>query len=110
MQDKGFFAVLFDFSFSEFIATRIIKVLYCISIVLAGLWAIAIFIGCIAGGVGTAFLGLILAPLLFCFAVLCARLWLEFIIVVFRIAENTARLVDQGASQKAPDEGPPAQA
>lgn len=109
MQDKGFFAVLFDLSFSEFVTTRIIKVLYCISIVLAGIWALAILVGCIANGGAAAFLGLIFAPLLFFFLLLCARLWLEFIIVVFRIAENTAQLVEQCAGCASQNKGPPAE-
>ncbi|MCC5843569.1 MAG: DUF4282 domain-containing protein [Verrucomicrobia bacterium] len=38
---------------------------------------------------------LILSPLLFLLYVLGARIWCEMIIVLFRIAENTSRLVEK---------------
>lgn len=58
----GFFAALFDMSFSSFITTKIIKVLYIITIVGAGLLALFGLIGGLTQGAGPAILALILAP------------------------------------------------
>ena len=41
MPEKGFFGALFDLSFSSFVTTKIIKVLYVIAIVIAGIAALA---------------------------------------------------------------------
>jgi hypothetical protein len=109
---KGFFASLFDMSFTEFVTTRIIHVLYIIAIVLAGIGALTILGSGFASGRGAGILGgLVLAPVMFLFWVLCARVWLEVIIVAFRIAENTGRLVEQGGGGTAapgtsPESGP----
>jgi hypothetical protein len=93
MEGKGFFAALFDMSFSEFITIKLIKVLYMLAIVGAGIGALVI----VGGGLATAegagkLLYLILAPVLFIVYVIGARVWLELIIVIFKIAENTTKL------------------
>ena len=109
---EGVFASLFDMSFTEFVTTRIIHVLYIIAIVLAGIGALSILGSGFATGRGAGILGaLIVAPLMFIFWVLMSRVWLEVIIVAFRIAENTGRLVEQGeggtaAAGTAPETGP----
>lgn len=96
MEGKGFFGGLFDLSFTEFVTTRVIKVLYVLAILLSAIGALGLLIGGIARGGGTAFVAIILSPVAFLLYVLMARIWLEVIIVLFRIAENTNRLVEQG--------------
>jgi hypothetical protein len=95
MAPKGFFASLFDISFSSLITTKVIKVLYVISLIVIGLVAlffvIAAFASSSAAGVITL---LIIAPLLALLYVVYTRVVLEFIIVVFRIAEYTHELVE----------------
>ena len=101
MNNKGIIACIFDFSFSEFVTTRIIKILFILAILLAGLWALIILgAGFASKDASTIFGSLIAAPLVFFFAVLWSRVCLELIVVAFRIAENTARLVEQGRSQQ----------
>jgi uncharacterized membrane protein len=95
-QAAGFFGALFDFSFSNFITTKLIKVLYILSIILAGLFALAILGAGVAQGAGAGLFALIIAPVLFLFYVIIARVWMELIIVVFRIAENTRDIANQG--------------
>lgn len=89
-QAKGFFSRLFDLSFETFITTSIIKVLYIIFIVVAGLGALG-YIGLgfsINAGAGVIFL--ILSPIFFLLYVIMARVWLEIVIVLFRINDQTA--------------------
>ena len=93
---KGFLAVLFDLSFSEFITAKLIKLLYVIAIGLSGLVALGVLIYGFTSGGFMAVLGLILAPIVFVLYVLNARIWLELIMVVFRIAENTSEIARQG--------------
>jgi hypothetical protein len=96
MENKGFFGGLFDLSFTEFVTIRVIKVLYILAILISAIGALVLLIGGIAKGGGMAFIAIILAPIAFFLYILMARIWLEVIIVLFRIAENTGRLVEQG--------------
>ena len=99
MGDKGFFGSLFDFSFSEFITPRIIKLLFVLAIIISAIFAIMMFVAGISEGGGTAFLSLIGAPLLFLLYVIMARVWLEVIMIMFRIADNTDKLAERGDTQ-----------
>ena len=94
MEQKGLVGTLFDLSFSSFITTKIIRVLYAIGIVLAGLLALGTLLGGFASdGGGAAILGgVILAPVVFFLAVLAVRVYMEVIIVLFKIAENTSAI------------------
>jgi hypothetical protein len=100
-QPQGFFGSLFDLSFSSFVTTKIIKVLYVLGIIMAGLSSLAVFISAARNGVPAAIVGLIFAPLVFLLGVLYSRVMLEIIIVVFRIAENTGEIARQGRSGSA---------
>jgi len=99
MGDKGFFGSLFDFSFSEFITPRIIKLLFVLAIIIAAIFALFMLVAGIAGGGAEAFLAIIGAPLLFLLYVIMARVWLEVIMVMFRIADNTDKLAERGDNQ-----------
>ena len=90
MQSKNFFASLFDFSFSSFVTLRFIKVLYVIFMVFAGLIGLAVLITFASQGGVSILIALILAPIAFFLYLLIYRVLLEFIVVIFRIAENTS--------------------
>lgn len=93
MLEKGFFASLFDMSFSDFVTIRIIKFLYILGIILAGIAGLVFIVSGFANGIGTGILFLLLSPFIVLVYILMTRIWLELIIVVFRIAENTSQLV-----------------
>lgn len=91
-ETPGFFKILLDASFSDFITLKLIKWLY--------------ILGCIVQGIGTfitvweytqSFVGriagvLILWPVLFIVSVVLLRVGLELLAAVFRIAENTTEM------------------
>jgi Domain of unknown function (DUF4282) len=83
----GFFRALFDFSFTEFVTTRLIRLLYAIGVLFAAVAALVAIIRGFDAGAGAGIVALILSPLIFLLVVIIARVWLEIIIVVFRIAE-----------------------
>lgn len=104
MEVKGFFGSLFDFSFTEFITPRIIKLLFVLAIIISGIAALVMFFaGIVQGGAG-ALLAIILVPPVFLLYVIMARVWLELIIVMFRIAGNTDKLVEGRDTQAAADQ------
>ena len=96
--EKGFLKALFDVSFSSFIVTRLIRLIYGLSIVFAAVTALFILIGGVLQGGGSALLAIIGAPVVFFIYVILARVWCEMIIVIFRIADNTGRLVEMKQS------------
>ncbi len=97
--ERGFFGKLFDLSFESFITTSIIRILYILLIVLAGLTALVILISAATQGAAAALFGLILAPIVFLVYVIFGRVYLEIVIVLFRIAENTQVLADKAKGE-----------
>ena len=90
MEAKGFLYSLFDLSFREFITIRIIKILYIISIICSAIAALLL------SRALPVVVAIIVVPIVFFLYVLLARIWLELVIAILRIAENTGRLVEQG--------------
>lgn len=82
---------LFDFSFSRFVTTSLIRFLYALFVIVAGLAAIALFIAGIVmvadGSGGTGLLIMIASPIAFLLLTILVRVQLEVVIVIFRIAE-----------------------
>lgn len=91
---KGFFAKLFDLSFSEFIAIQIAGVLYGIGILFIGLFALGILFAGLQGGALPAIGALIFAPLVFVLNIIFFRITLEAFIASIRTAENTSRIAN----------------
>jgi hypothetical protein len=101
----GFFRSLYDLSFQEFVTPRIIRVIYVIALIVAGLWSISLLIAAL-GTLGLAsqmssysqsmsplvavgLFQLVGAPIAFVLLSIATRIYLEFAMAVFRIAENT---------------------
>lgn len=91
---KGFFASLFDFSFSEFITIRIVRFLYMLSIIVAVLGTLVSIVSGFVADVTVGLLALVGSPITLFVIVVLARVYMELVIVTFRIAENTTRLVE----------------
>jgi hypothetical protein len=112
---KSILGSLFDLSFSSFIATRVIRFLYLIAIILSGLYTLSLFFGGIfvliqgfrRDSVSTVGMGLVMivfSPIAFLLLLVINRIYCEILIVFFRIAENTqatAKHVEKIAIQTA---------
>ena len=101
-EQKRFFASLFDFGFSELITPRIIRVVFIIGIVFIALSSLT-WLFTIAewmGGAGI-IMGLIFSGLSFLLGVVALRMWLEVIMVIFRIADDLSALRASGGPPKA---------
>lgn len=87
-------SALFDFSFSEFVTVRLIKLLYAIMLVGAGLFAIITGFGMMSASTGLLgnVLGLLAIPTLFFVGAFLARIYCELVIALFRIAESSAEI------------------
>jgi hypothetical protein len=94
---KSFLSALFDFSFTSFVTTKIIKVVYVLILILTALYALAFTIWAFKLGAAAGLFVLIIGDPLFILIVMAFwRLVLESFIVVFRIAEDTRAMRERG--------------
>lgn len=89
---QGFFARLFDFSFRGFITPTIVAILYGILIAVAGLGTLFLIISAFQVRAWVGILALILSPVYFFLLVIFARLYLELVVVLFRIAQDVGEI------------------
>jgi hypothetical protein len=91
---KGFFNMLFEFSFSRFIGIRVLGVLYAIGIFFSGLLALGVLMAGFSRGFWSGLGALIVTPLLFLLYVIFIRIALEGFAAALRTAENTTQLLE----------------
>lgn len=99
-ETKGFLGSLFDLSFSQMITTKLVKIFYIITIGMSCLISLSMIIGGFSNSAGSGFLMLILAPIVFFLQIIFSRIWLELVIVAFKIADNTSYLVRKDSNEK----------
>ncbi len=87
-KQPNFFGKLFAFSFQTFVTPTIVSIIYGILVVLAGLGAIGFIIRGFALQWWVGLLALIASPIVFILYMVFARIWLEVVVVLFRIAED----------------------
>lgn len=92
--DSPPFSAIFDFSFTEFISIDLIRVLYVFAFIVAGLAMVGTILAGFSNGFGWGLGSLIIAPVVFFIIVFVARIGLETMVVLFRIAENTRETAD----------------
>jgi hypothetical protein len=93
MQAKGFFGSLFDYSFSSFITSRIVKVLYVLTTIVVALWTLVIILLAFKASATLGILALlIIGPIFFVIAMIYVRVGLELLMVIFRIHENVEEI------------------
>ena len=97
-QQRGFFESLTDTRFDSLITPKLIRFVYVVSMIVLAIGALVAIVGSFANDAGTGILALILAPLGALIYLIVIRLWLELIVVTFkirdaaeRVAENTSR-------------------
>ena len=92
--EKPPFSAIFDFSFTEFISIELIRVLYIFAFIVAGLSMVGTVLSGFSNGFWWGLGSIIMAPVVFFAIVFLARISLETMIVLFRIAENTKETAD----------------
>lgn len=102
-QDAGLEAML-DFSFRRFITLSVIKIVYGLGLAVIALgWLIGVVGAMIQGGALAGVAVLLLGTLAALLYMIFFRIWLELIVVMFRIGENTSKLVENAGMQPAGD-------
>jgi len=95
---RGFFESLMDTRFDSLITPMLIRFLYVVGMVVLGIGALVFIVVAFTDSAGRGILALILAPLVALIYLIVTRLYLELIVVAFKIrdaaeeiAENTRR-------------------
>ena len=90
----SFFGSLFDFSFSRFVTLRLVKFFYVVAmIVLALVMLFSILFSIVSPVSGVWGVWFVLGPIL-ALLLLMIRVWLELVVVVFRIDETATEIRD----------------
>jgi uncharacterized membrane protein len=84
---RGFFSALTDTRFDSLITPSLVRFVYVIAMVLIALGMLALVIGGFVESAGTGIVLLIIAPLLGLFYLIVTRLWLELVVVLFKIRD-----------------------
>lgn len=92
--DSSFLEALFDFSFSQFVTVYLVRVLYVLAVIVGVLGAVAIVVSLFSQGLLFGIFSILLAPLGFLVFIVVARAWLEFLVVIFRIADHVRVLAE----------------
>ena len=97
MSDQGFSKetafnalAIFDWGFRRFVTISIVKVLYVLGIAVITFASLAMLIAGFRAGFAIGVAALFTVPILFVIWVLSLRVYLELIVALFRIAENTS--------------------
>ena len=85
--ERGFFNALMDTRFNSLITPSLVRVVYVIAMVLIVLGMLALVISGFADSAGSGVALLIIAPILGLFYLVVTRLWLELVVVLFKIRD-----------------------
>lgn len=92
---EGGLSALLDFGFTRFITLSIVKILYMLGMALIVLAWLGFTVSAFATSVAAGFGALILGPIVALLYLIGFRIWLELVVIIFRIGENTSKLVEQ---------------
>lgn len=97
-QQSGFFESLMDTRFDNLITPKLVRFLYIVGMVVLVIGAIAWIIAGFANSAGTGILFLILAPLGALVYLIVLRLYLELVVVAFKIREAADQIAENTES------------
>lgn len=93
------FIALFNFSFSEFLTLKLIRILYALAICGMAFLSFAIVVNAFEFNTFAGIGAMVVAPVVFFLGVTFARVFVELVILLFRIAEH-ARVIAEATRPK----------
>ena len=100
IKNNEFLRHLFDFSFKKFITTKVVKFIFWVNIIIAGILAVLTIIGGFKESVILGIVALVLAPIFYIIYVAILRVTLELVVVVFRIGEHVEDISKRAQNKK----------
>ena len=94
---KGLIRSLYDFGFTSLIAMRVLRFVYAILVILYSIFVAILFVGFLASGkgAGVAF-AIIFVPIMYLLYLILLRIWMEIIVVFFKIGEDVHAIRHRG--------------
>jgi hypothetical protein len=89
---NGLLTDLFDFSFSHLLVLRVVKLLFGVLLLLDAGLCLGLIVQAFGAGFGWGLLVLLFSPMLFVIVAIFVRVFTEILVVLFRIADDTAAL------------------
>ena len=89
-QQKGFFASLFDFSFTSFVTLKFLRIIYIVALGVIGLIGLGLFLTYLSQGGVYVLIAIVGTPILMLVYLVLVRVGLETIALLYRIEENTS--------------------
>lgn len=89
---RGFFESLMDTRFDSLITPKLIRFLYVVSMIVLAIGTVVWIIAGFADKASTGVIFLILAPLIALIYLIVIRLWLELIVVTFKIRDAAEQI------------------
>jgi hypothetical protein len=91
-EERGFIESLLDFSFTQVVTPRMVKLLYSLHLFVGLVAAIGLVIYCfLQNGAAQGVVALIVCVIGYFFWLLYCRIWIELLLAVFRIADAVSR-------------------
>jgi hypothetical protein len=90
---RGFFESLMDSRFDSLITPKLIRLLYVIGMVVLAIAAIIVIVVNFTNSAGAGIIALILAPIVALIYLIVIRVYLELIIIAFKIREGVDEVV-----------------
>ena len=94
----GVVSALLDFSFTEFVTTRLVKAIYVLAVVLGGVLGLVGVAYDLSRSLLVGLLAALVASAAFAVLVLAVRIWLEALLVVSRLADYAAEMLEHEAA------------
>ena len=91
-------SALFDFSLTEFVPTRLVKAIYVLAVVLGGALGLVGVAYALNKSLLVGLLAALVACAVFAVLVLAERIWLEAVLIFFRLADHTAEMLEHEAA------------
>ncbi len=95
-----FIKSLFDVSFTRFITPTIAGIVLIVEYAIETLVALSIIIGSAREGIGAAFASLILTAIFLPIAIITTRIWMEGLVAIIKIAQETTMIRKDMESNK----------
>ena len=103
---KGFLRSLYDFKFTSLIATKVIRFVYALLVIVYSILAALTLIGCLASKNGALiFFGFIILPMLYLLYLILIRIFMEIVVVFFKMGEDVRAIRYSSAGTSPPPAG-----
>lgn len=100
---KGFLRSLYDFKFTSLIATKVIRFVYALLVIIYSIFAAFTLIACLASRNGALiFFGFIILPLLYLLYLIMIRIFMEIVVVFFKMGEDVRAIRYSSAGTSPP--------